>query len=175
MTHPLNVGSAIPLVVLRCVQFLEKPDVVKTDGIFRLSASVEDVYLLKHQWDTGHDVPFVGDFCHEATNLLKLYIRELPEPLCTKDLLPAWNSVFNSPSPEDQLKDTIAKLPATNRSILRSITGMLKKVSECSEHNRMNAENLARVWAPNIFGDGDLKVGFMLMAVLITNSEKYFN
>lgn len=76
----------------------------REEGIFRVSGSHSDMQALKQQYDAGHHVdlsifrdPHLPAGAHSVTRtfslsliagLLKQYLRELPETLLTKALLP---------------------------------------------------------------------------------------
>jgi hypothetical protein len=55
-------------------------------GIFRISGTKDEVDSLKTSFDSGLDVDFnkVKD-PHAVSNILKQYLRELPDPLLTFD------------------------------------------------------------------------------------------
>lgn len=54
------------------------------EGIFRLNGSTTEMKILKKDIDSGKPIDFtkVQD-PNVVSGLLKLYLRELPEPLCT--------------------------------------------------------------------------------------------
>ena len=60
---------------------------MKEEGIFRLSGSSTHIKELREAFDRGEevDLTLVKDE-HVVTGLLKLYFRELPEPLFTRNL-----------------------------------------------------------------------------------------
>ena len=68
---------------------------------------------------------------HLAASLLKLYLRELPEPLFTTHLYPLFiNSIeiFDNPQLRDQkLCETFNQLPDANKTILIFILNHLHK------------------------------------------------
>jgi len=63
-------------------------------GLFRISASSSVVEYYKSQYDQGVDVGFANcNDPHIAANLLKMYFRELPEPLFTFELYDAFIAI----------------------------------------------------------------------------------
>lgn len=80
-----NGGDPLPPIVRQCVEFLDTPDALETEGIFRRSANVAVVKELQNQCNHGMPVDFRGD-PHIAAVLLKTFLRELDEPLMTYEL-----------------------------------------------------------------------------------------
>lgn len=56
-------------------------------GLFRISGSLTEVKALKEQYDSGTPPTELKDVSpHTVASLLKMYLRELPEPLATFEL-----------------------------------------------------------------------------------------
>jgi len=79
----------LPLVVDQCVKAINQFG-LKTEGIYRVSGSASTIAKLKQLFDFEPDqvdfrtpAGFFGDI-HAVAGVLKLYLRELPEPLLTK-------------------------------------------------------------------------------------------
>lgn len=146
-----NYQVTIPPVVKQCVEYLEQPDALETEGIFRRSANASKVRTLKDAANLGQILQF--DDPHEAAVLLKKFLRELKEPLLTYAL---YDEImhFQSWSKDEQLRNVsilvMEKLPEDNYKILKYIVGFLSRVMERSDLNKMNAQNLAVVFGPNL-------------------------
>jgi len=57
---------------------------VKAEGIFRLSGSATEIAEYKRKYDAGEEVSFdTEQDCHNVSGLLKLYFRQMPEPVLT--------------------------------------------------------------------------------------------
>lgn len=89
LAENLNSSSReIPLVVKCCAEFIERCGI--TDGIYRLSGVISNIDRLRRTFDEER----LPDFNHESilqdvhsvASLLKLYFRELPDPLLTYKL-----------------------------------------------------------------------------------------
>ncbi|CAF1584880.1 unnamed protein product, partial [Didymodactylos carnosus] len=90
---------------------------------------------------------------HVAANLLKLFFRELPEPLFTTQLYPLFLRAIQMNDPDNQrlsLLENISNLPQTNRRILYRLLDHLILVSRNSQQNMMHLENLAVVFGPTL-------------------------
>jgi hypothetical protein len=85
---------------------------------------------------------------------LKLYLREMPEPIMTFALFDSFISSA-SLSVYDQrlvsLKNILGQLPKCNYYFAKRLVEHLKKVTEFEEVNHMYASNLAIVFGPNLF------------------------
>jgi len=84
---------------------------------------------------------------------LKLYFRELPDPLMTFELYKQWTSApvpGNIPATVQVLRELITKLPQTNAFVLEYLMTLLYKISQNQPVTKMPATNLAICWAPNI-------------------------
>lgn len=78
----------IPLVLKCCAEFIEKHGLV--DGIYRLSGVKSNIQKLRHGFDQGRIPDLTEDAIlqdiHCVASLLKMYFRELPNPLLTYEL-----------------------------------------------------------------------------------------
>ncbi|XP_018573540.1 rho GTPase-activating protein 8 [Anoplophora glabripennis] len=141
----------IPPVVRHCVEYLDQPDALETEGIFRRSANAVRVRTLKEVANLGQRPNFEDP--HEAAVLLKMFLRELKEPLLTYELydeivqFQCWNK-------DEQLRQVstliMEKMPEDNYKVLKYIISFLSRVMERSDLNKMNAQNLAVVFGPNL-------------------------
>ncbi|CAH0546232.1 unnamed protein product [Brassicogethes aeneus] len=146
-----NYNVSIPPVVKQCVEFLDHPDALETEGLFRRSANAIKVNTLKANANKGENLAFEDP--HEAAALLKKFLRELKEPLLTYEV---YDEIidFQSWSKEEQLRLVsilvMEKLPEDNYKLLKYVISFLSRVMERSDLNKMNAQNLAVVFGPNL-------------------------
>ena len=86
--HGINVD--LPAVVYRCLEYLEAKDAASEEGIFRLSGSSVVIKGLKDRFNIEGDFDFLADESfydvHAVASLLKLYLRELPTTVLTREL-----------------------------------------------------------------------------------------
>ena len=72
----------VPKFVLKCIQCIEKEDFLKTDGIYRVAGSLAEMQSIRFQVDEDKlDVLDEVKDVHILTGCLKLFFRELKEPL----------------------------------------------------------------------------------------------
>nr|CAI5848506.1 unnamed protein product [Callosobruchus analis] len=143
--------SVLPPVVKQCVEYLDQPDALETEGLFRRSANAVKVRALKEAANRGEKLVFEDP--HEAAVLLKKFLRDLKEPLLTYEL---YDEIvqFQSWNKDEQLRLVsilvMEKLPEDNYKVLKYIINFLSRVMERSDLNKMNAQNLAIVFGPNL-------------------------
>uniref|UniRef100_A0A667GHQ0 Rho GTPase activating protein 18 n=1 Tax=Lynx canadensis TaxID=61383 RepID=A0A667GHQ0_LYNCA len=91
---------------------------------------------------------------HDAASLLKLFIRELPQPLLSVEYLKAFQAVQNLPTKRQQLQALnllVILLPDANRDTLKALLEFLQRVIDNKDKNKMTTMNVAMVMAPNLF------------------------
>lgn len=90
---PLMCDYGIPAFLEESLEFIKKNH-TETEGIFRLSGSLSAIKELKRKVDAAQAPPFPADVdVHCLTGLIKMYLRELPEPLLTFKLYEGWRAV----------------------------------------------------------------------------------
>lgn len=80
----------LPAVVYRCLEYLVARDAANEEGIFRLSGSTVVIKGLRDRFNLEGDFDFLADEqyhdVHAVASLLKLYLRELPTSVLTREL-----------------------------------------------------------------------------------------
>ena len=87
MTQPVGLDVPLPAVIYRCIEYLQIRGAVMEEGIFRLSGSNIVIKALRDRFNTEGDVRLLdGEYydVHAVASLLKLYLRELPVSILTK-------------------------------------------------------------------------------------------
>lgn len=88
-TQPLGLRDPLPSVVFRCLEYLKAKNAINEEGIFRLSGSNIVIRSLRERFNTEGDVRLLdGQYydIHAVASLLKLYLRELPASILTREL-----------------------------------------------------------------------------------------
>jgi len=131
-----------PAFVRRCVEEIERGDRMDTDGVYRQSGNLSHVQKIRLRVDQGDvDVLAACDDVHVLTGALKLFFRELREPLipweCVSGLLAA-SQQCNGQRRARHLRDIVRDgVPQTHRPTLALLLKHLLRVTERSEFNRM--------------------------------------
>jgi hypothetical protein len=85
----------IPLQIEHCLQYVEKE--VNESGIFRVPGHALEIERIKKMLDSGESPDFenleIISKLHSVAGAIKLYIRDLPEPLLTYEKFDAFIEV----------------------------------------------------------------------------------
>nr|XP_022305634.1 rho GTPase-activating protein 15-like [Crassostrea virginica] len=155
----------IPKFVQKCVVAIEKKG-LDHDGIYRISGNLAQIQKLRCQVDqdaelnlnseTHKDHYNLDDECwdiHVLTGSLKLFFRELKEPLFTFNLFDRFIPALSREKNADRLKavrELINTLPKHNYETLKYLLAHLCKVVDQSKENRMQVHNVAIVFGPTL-------------------------
>lgn len=155
-----KTGLSLPRSILEVLRYLRQlaPDTV---GMFRKNGVKSRIAELRAVCDrvTDQDV-FIGDNkldagqVHDVADLLKQYLRELPEPLMTIRLSEMFANIFTHVPEVDRLTTlqyALLLLPDENREAVQTLLFFLHDVAKCSEVNNMNCQNLAVCFTPSLF------------------------
>ncbi|ODV91282.1 hypothetical protein CANCADRAFT_20500, partial [Tortispora caseinolytica NRRL Y-17796] len=157
--HPDDAYGKIPVVVAKCGLFL-KENATEVEGIFRLSGSAKRIRELQEAFSAppnyGRDLSWDGYLVHDAANVLRRYLNNLPEPIIPLEFYDEFRASFTPEQKESlsareicaNLLDLIAKLPSANRELLLYILDLLSVFDKCALKNRMPAQNLAAIFQP---------------------------
>uniref|UniRef100_A0A8C1X1M6 Rho GTPase-activating protein 24 n=1 Tax=Cyprinus carpio TaxID=7962 RepID=A0A8C1X1M6_CYPCA len=144
-----------PMLVEQCVDFIRHWG-LREEGLFRLPGQANLVKELQDAFDCGEKPSFdCNTDVHTVASLLKLYLRELPEPVipfckygeflaCTKLLSKDQDAGMK------ELRKQVEGLPTVNYNLLKYICKFLDEVQSYSGVNKMSVQNLATVFGPNI-------------------------
>ncbi|XP_053505645.1 rho GTPase-activating protein 24 isoform X1 [Ictalurus furcatus] len=144
-----------PMLVEQCVDFIRRWG-LQEEGLFRLPGQANLVKELQDAFDCGEKPAFDGNTdVHTVASLLKLYLRELPEPVipfCKYDEFLACTKLFSKDQEAGmkELRRQVESLPLVNYNLLKYICRFLDEVQSYSGVNKMSVQNLATVFGPNI-------------------------
>jgi len=145
----------VPRFVQKCISVIEsKPEYLKTDGVYRQSGNLSIVQKIRLQIDQGNlNCLDSVDDVHVLTGALKLFFRELKEPLIPWEAVEKLLSAINLPSKKTKLrtiKEIVGRLAPTHLSTLIFLLKHLEKVTQYKDVNRMASANLAIVFGPTL-------------------------
>uniref|UniRef100_A0A673Z0I5 Rho GTPase activating protein 6 n=1 Tax=Salmo trutta TaxID=8032 RepID=A0A673Z0I5_SALTR len=153
----------VPRLVDSCCQHLEKYG-LQTVGIFRVGSSKKRVRQLREEFDRGVDVQLDEEHSvHDVAALLKEFLRDMPDPLLTKELYTAFINTMLLDC-EEQRSATqllVYLLPACNSDTLHRLLQFLSTVANHAHDsqdkdgqqvtgNKMTSLNLATIFGPNL-------------------------
>lgn len=172
---PKDVQVPLPSVVYRCIEYLDFKDAVFEEGIFRLSGSNNVIRQLRERFNNEGDVNLVKDDqfldMHAVASLLKLYLRELPTTILTRDLHADFVATIEMQDREEKLavlQELAQKLPLANATLLKYLISFLIRIINNSDRNKMTARNVGIVFSPT------LTIPAPVFAVLLQNYEAIF-
>ncbi|PHH68515.1 hypothetical protein CDD82_503 [Ophiocordyceps australis] len=154
---PTDVNVPLPSVVYRCIEYLDSKNGILEEGIFRLSGSNVVIKQLRERFNNEGDVNLITDEqyydIHAVASLLKLYLRELPTTILTRDLHLEFLAVTEMTDREEKvvaLHDLAQKLPQANATLLKYLISFLVKIINNSDVNKMNVRNVGIVFSPTL-------------------------
>ncbi|XP_029934297.1 rho GTPase-activating protein 22 [Myripristis murdjan] len=144
-----------PLLVEQCVDFIRERG-LDEEGLFRMPGQANLVKELQEAFDCGDKPLFDSNTdVHTVASLLKLYLRELPEPVIPfskyEDFLTCAQLLAKDEEEGVQeLGKQVSTLPLANYNLLKYICKFLDEVQSHCNENKMSVQNLATVFGPNI-------------------------
>ncbi|XP_063741360.1 rho GTPase-activating protein 29-like isoform X2 [Eleginops maclovinus] len=169
-----NSPDGIPFIIKKCTSEIESR-ALNIKGIYRVNGAKSRVEKLCQAFENGKDLVELSDLSpHDIGNVLKLYLRQLPEPLilyryyndiiglakeCQRVIV---DEVDKPPTGEKggasiqlnrvlfKIRDLLRQLPTANYRTLRFLVAHLHKVTEQAEENKMTASNLGIIYGPTL-------------------------
>ncbi|PIO63133.1 RhoGAP domain protein, partial [Teladorsagia circumcincta] len=148
-------GEAIPLVVVSAISYLSRYS-LRNQGLFRVSGSQSEINRFKEAYERGDDA-FTeltdGSESNSVAGVLKLYLRELREPLFPIFLFDQFTDCAKADSPQDfvrKAKELIEKLPISHILLLRFLFSFLSHLCEFADENMMEPHNMAICFGPTL-------------------------
>ncbi|XP_037603991.1 active breakpoint cluster region-related protein isoform X5 [Sebastes umbrosus] len=155
--------SKVPYIVRQCIEEVEKRGIDEV-GIYRISGVATDIQALKTVFDTNTKdiLVMLSDMDINAiAGTLKLYFRELPEPLLTDRLYPAFMEGIALSDPaakENCMMHLLRSLPDPNLMTFLTLLEHLKRVAEKEPINKMSLHNLATVFGPTLLRPSEAEI-----------------
>lgn len=143
----------VPAFVESAFDFLLQSE-THTEGIFRISGSASTMKSYRQRLDQGDFIDWTPERdAHNATGLIKAFLREMPIPLLTFDLFEPFVAAT-------KLKDSsiriaifrflISAVPKAHRSFLEYLCDQLVVLTENEKETKMGINNIATLIGPNI-------------------------
>ncbi|XP_078519475.1 rho GTPase-activating protein 12 isoform X6 [Lissotriton helveticus] len=147
-------NTTVPKFVTQCISHVEEHGLA-VDGLYRVSGNLAVIQKLRFAVNHDEKLDFNDskwEDIHVITGALKMFFRELPEPLFTFN---HFNDFVNAIKQDakhrvNAVKDLIKQLPKPNQDTMQVLFRHLKKVVETGEKNRMNYQSLAIVFGPTL-------------------------
>nr|XP_060638482.1 rho GTPase-activating protein 12 isoform X7 [Anolis sagrei ordinatus] len=147
-------NTTVPTFVKLCIDHVEEHG-LDVDGLYRVSGNLAVIQKLR--FAVNHDEKLdlndsKWEDIHVITGALKMFFRELPEPLFT---FSHFNDFVNAIKQEPRqrvhaVKELIKQLPKPNQDTMQVLFRHLKKIVENGERNRMTYQSIAIVFGPTL-------------------------
>ncbi|KAG1757960.1 hypothetical protein EDB19DRAFT_1660019 [Suillus lakei] len=151
----------VPKILRICIEEVDQRG-LDAEGIYRLQHKIE-----RNEASFKFNA-LTDDIC-AVSSLLKLYLRELPEPLFRFPLQDRIEHTGDRAEHQSNhfalLRSKIRRLPAVHRATLRALVEHLTRVTSNADKNKMDAKNLAIVFGAVIFGEDEIPKGGDLLSV----------
>lgn len=154
-----NYQKDIPPVIRQAMKLIaSNPRLAKQEYIFQRSAPQARLLILREEANKGLHPNFQD--AYEASGIIKLFLREMVEPL-----IPSYDykRILEFPTevhPEIQLRvatEIIETLPRENKSILWRLFKLLEQISKFEDINHMGSRQLGYMIGPVICWADDSK------------------
>ncbi|KAK2985990.1 hypothetical protein RJ640_026462 [Escallonia rubra] len=158
-------GNSVPIILLMMQRRLYAHGGLQAEGIFRINGENGHEEYVREQLNSGI-VPDDIDV-HCLAGLIKAWFRELPSGVLDS-LSP--EQVMQAQS-EEECAQLVRLLPPTEAALMDWAINLMADVAQLEHHNKMNARNVAMVFAPNMTQMADPLTALMY-AVQVMNFLK---
>ncbi|KAJ7188538.1 hypothetical protein C8R46DRAFT_1157539 [Mycena filopes] len=137
----------------------------KSEGIFRVPGDGDSVSDLKLRIDKGYYTLDGVDDPHCLASLMKLWLRELCDPLVPDEM---YNECITNAKDPAACVQIVERLPTINRRVVLFVISFLQLflLEDKIQKTKMTPANLALVMAPNL-----LRCNSDSMSVVFTNAQ----
>ncbi|KAI4881708.1 hypothetical protein NFI96_031359 [Prochilodus magdalenae] len=171
--------EGVPFIIKKCIQEIERR-ALRMKGIYRVNGVKTRVEKLCQAFENGKELVELSQASpHDISNVLKLYLRQLPEPIMPfriyNALMGLAKESLNSESPDggegakgpvledlgpqsdpkvitlvEKLRELLKDLAPANTATLKYIIRHLRRVSQLEQDNKMSTSNLGIVFGPTL-------------------------
>ncbi|XP_075216171.1 SLIT-ROBO Rho GTPase-activating protein 1-like isoform X2 [Lycorma delicatula] len=150
-----SLNQEIPLIIKSCIRVINLYG-LHHQGIFRVSGSQVEINNFREAFERGEDpladVTDASDI-NSVAGVLKLYLRELREPLFPIIYFEQFMELAQLESKHEfvmRMKDLVQSLPRCVVIVMRYLFAFLNHLSEYSDENMMDPYNLAICFGPTL-------------------------
>lgn len=184
----------------KATEWLIEHEALVEQGIFRVPGNNDDMQAFKSRmnsikWSklTAEEADKIGAFddfddVHTVASLIKLFFRELKEPLLTFEYYDMFSYAASIPQDRTNvklefLKKVFVLLPETNYLMMKTLISFLSKVMQHKNVNKMDSANLAICFAPSLIRPKnssnktvleELKISQHLISLTIEHYDYFF-
>ena len=161
-----DTGDGVPALVRVLVARLQEDEEagLRMEGVFRVPGDAEEMRRLRARLNEGSELApiMAGVELTSVAGMLKMFFRELAEPLLSFELYPAFikcgaalgkasGAGSGAGSTEQaELTRLLGSLPPGHHALLRYLVRFLAHAVSWEAESKMGVSNLAAVFAPNL-------------------------
>ncbi|KAM9718054.1 active breakpoint cluster region-related protein [Menidia menidia] len=148
-------GVLVPHVVRCCVEEVERRGMDEV-GIYRISGTTGDIGALKTAFNSNLREAVTrlrSTEVNAVSGVLKLYFRELPEPLIPTAMFQSLAKILDVQdwsTKMDSMLSLLQSCPDPNRHTFLYLLHHLQRVAQSQDVNKMSLLNLATVFGPSL-------------------------
>jgi hypothetical protein len=146
----------VPIFFDKCIQYVDAFGLT-TEGVYRINGQKKNYTVLVEQslsnYQTISNLEIYSYLVQDITSAVKLFLRSFSECLLTELLNEQWGSLSEIKCEQTRLKNItllLSQMPKVNAAILKLLIAHLRRVVQYSDINKMNINNIARVFWPTI-------------------------
>ncbi|XP_048363128.1 ralA-binding protein 1 isoform X2 [Sphaerodactylus townsendi] len=163
-------GIRLPAVFRECIDYVEKYG-MKCEGIYRVSGIKSKVDELKAAYDREESPNLEEYEPNTVASLLKQYLRELPENLLTKELMPRFEDACGKSAEVEKVQECqrlLKDLPEYNRLLISWLVVHMDHVIAKELETKMNIQNISIVLSPTV------QISNRVLYVFFTHVQEFF-
>jgi hypothetical protein len=180
----------VPIFFDKCIRFVDAFGLTK-EGVYRINGQKKNYTVLVEQslsnYQTICNLEIYSYLVEDITSAVKLFLRTFSECLLTELLYKQWGSLSEIKCEQTRLKNItllLSQIPKVNAAILKLLVAHLRRVVEYSDINKMNIDNIARVFWPTILYSTSESLnsssdysdsGIVIVSDMITHYDILFN
>uniref|UniRef100_A0A665X7V3 Rho GTPase-activating protein 15 n=1 Tax=Echeneis naucrates TaxID=173247 RepID=A0A665X7V3_ECHNA len=180
--------TTVPKFVRTCLDAVDKRG-LEVDGIYRVSGNLATIQKLRFVVDQEEDLDLdhsQWEDIHVVTGALKMFFRELPEPLFPFRFFQPFVEaikVKESKSKIQAVKKLIQELPKPNQDTMKLLFSHLNRVLAFSRKNLMSTQGIGIVFGPTLMwpelDSGNMAVNMVyqnqIVEFILIESREIFN
>ncbi|XP_047103760.1 rho GTPase-activating protein 45-like [Schistocerca piceifrons] len=154
-----ETAHLIPFIICKCIDEIDARG-RQSKGIYRVSGVKTKLDKLCNAFEIGGDLVDLSDIHPNViADVLKIYLRQLPEPLLSFKLYPDFVRLAKEFASDEDLdrarcvqsfRELVARLPKSHYLTLAALMLHLKRVADEADVNNMPASNLGIVFGPTL-------------------------
>lgn len=148
-------NTTVPHFVWMCIEAVEKRG-LDADGLYRVSGNLSTIQKLRfvvNQEEKLNLDDSQWEDIHVVTGALKMFFRELPDPLFPHSFFEQFVEAIKITESERQIKtlrNLVSRLPPCNRDTMRALFEHLRKIVVNASTNLMSTQSLGIVFGPTL-------------------------